>query len=166
MTSVMEYQYWGFKNEVDFWPKATRFIGNFEVSWNGGMPSWQKLDIFLQNKWVQKMSTLKVVYLIQYYYKRIMLQSSQFLNKVKWSRKLKFSHFCHLFMPTFQKILKYPFNLVTVRKNHHNFVYPILIHQNQSHACVDLLRGRRRRSVLKIVFWSFFPCRLSIVWTR
>ena len=38
--------------------------GNFDVFWNGGMPSWQKLGQFSQKKGVQKLSTPKVVLLI------------------------------------------------------------------------------------------------------
>ena len=43
----------------------TRFKGNVDVYWNGGIPRWQKLGIFLENQgFCQITATLEVVPLI------------------------------------------------------------------------------------------------------
>ena len=49
---------------VDFCLKVTRFKGNFDTFWNGGVRSWQKLFKIWS---YQKMSAVKVVLIIQYF---------------------------------------------------------------------------------------------------
>ena len=53
MTSVVEYQHWVYK------PGLEDFF--FEIFENGGMPKWQKLGLFLENKGFQQLKLLKNV---------------------------------------------------------------------------------------------------------
>ena len=88
-----------------------------------GLRRWQKLGQFLWNKLVQKLKFSKMFSWVNILGGKSFSKNED-ISKLFW--KSEFSLFCHLCIPPFQKIPKFPFNPVTFRQKSSKFCKPII----------------------------------------